>query len=259
MITSKDNELIKNTVKLVKSSKRRTESRLFTAEGVRLCRDGVESAFRPELFFFTTNAKEKYSGDYEKIASDSKKICEVSQQVFEKISDTKSPQGFFCVFNMLDKCKKPYKINNGGRYIALDNVRDPSNVGTVLRTCEALGFDGVIMSKNCCDFYSPKVVRGSMGAVFRLPVMIADDLAAYIRSLNDLGIQAYGSTPRDAQDITEVKFNGGVMIIGNEGSGISDEVLAACSKRVKIPMAGRAESLNAAAAAAILMWEFVKQ
>lgn len=258
MITSKDNEIIKNTAKLVNSAKYRREKGLFTAEGVRLCRDGVLSGFTPEYFFYTEKSREKYEEDFLKISDCSKKSFEVSQAVFEKISDTKSPQGFFCVFNMLDKRKIPYTINNRGNYIALENVRDPSNLGTVLRTAEALGVEGVIMSEGCCDFFSPKVVRGSMGAVFRVPAYVPEDFVRYIEQLSAMGINTYGSTPRDAEDITAVDFDGGVMLIGNEGSGLSQDVLSVCTRRVRIPMGGRAESLNAAAAAAILMWEMFR-
>lgn len=258
MITSKDNEIIKNTAKLVKSARYRKECGLFTAEGVRICRDGVQSGYTPEIFFCTEKSKEKYIDDFEKIAAVSKKTHIVSQSVFEKISDTKSPQGFFCVFSTLDKSKILYTINKQGNYIALENIQDPSNLGTILRTAEALGFDGVVMSGDCCDFYSPKVVRGSMGAVFRLPSFVPENFAEYIDSLTRSGIATYGSTPRDAEDITKLDISGGVMLIGNEGNGLSEEVLRVCSKRVTIPMNGRAESLNAAAAAAILMWETVR-
>ena len=258
MIIGKNNEIIKDTSKLVKSSKYRKECGLFTAEGIRICCDGVLSGYTPEIFFFTEKSKEKYLSEYEKISAVSKKSIPVSQEVFEKISDTKSPQGFLCVYNVLDKCRIPYTINNQGNYLALENLQDPSNLGTILRTAEALGFDGVIMSGNCCDLYSPKVVRGSMGAVFRLPTYVPEQFTEYIREITAMGIKTYASTPRNALCITDLNINGGVMLIGNEGSGLSEETLNACSCRVSIPMRGRAESLNAAAAAALLMWEMIR-
>ena len=130
-------------------------------------------------------------------------------------------------------------------------------MGTILRTAEALGINGIILSKDCCDIYSPKVVRGSMGAVFRLPVMIAEDFTEYISSLAKADIMIYASTPRNAENIESVDFSkGGVMLIGNEGNGLKEDTIKASSKRVKISMRGRAESLNAAAAAAILLYRF---
>ena len=141
---------------------------------------------------------------------------------------------------------------------SLENIQDPSNLGTILRTAEALGIEGVILSGNCCDIYSPKVIRGSMGAVFRIPFTIAEDFCGYISELSRKGIDVYASTPYDAEDITNVKFSGGVMLIGNEGSGLTKDVLTLGIQKVKIPMKGRAESLNAAAAAGILMWEMLR-
>lgn len=258
MITSKDNEIIKNAAKLVKSSKHRKTARQFTAEGVRICCDGVRSGYDPALFLYTAGAKKKHPDAFDEINHVSEKAFEVSETIFERLSDTKSPQGFFCVFKILDKKKNLYRINKQGTYAGLENIQDPSNLGTILRTAEALGIDGVIMSGDCCDIYSPKVVRGSMGAVFRVPFVIRDDFCDYVKELADEGIAVYGSTPRDAEDITKVRFNGGVMLIGNEGSGLSDDVLSACTLRVKIPMGGRAESLNAAVAAGLLMWEMLR-
>ncbi len=258
MITAKDNETVKHAVKLVKSASYRKSCGLFTAEGVRVCRDGVLSGFSPELFVYTPRSEEKYPEDFAAVAERSKRLCEVSNDIFTRISDTKSPQGFFCVFNMLDKQKFPYRINKRGNYLACERIQDPSNLGTILRTAEALGIDGVILSGDCCDMYSPKVVRGSMGAVFRMPELSVDDFTAFIAKLSADGVETYASTPRGAQPVTEVSFDGGVMLIGNEGSGLKAETIDACTKRVMIPMKGRAESLNASAAAAMLMWEMMR-
>lgn len=256
MITSRDNELIKQTVKLISSAKHRRENNSFVAEGVRLCRDGADSGAEIKTFFATAQAMEKYPQDYGKITAKAEKTYEISEKLLKQISDTATPQGFMCVFKTLDKKTLSYKISNQGYYVALENIQDPSNMGTILRTAEALGTDGVILSSDCCDIYMPKVVRGSMGAVFRLSVVIADDFTDYIDSLTKNGIKTYASTPHKAENINNVDFsNGGVMLIGNEGNGLNNKTIDVCYKRVKIPMKGRAESLNAAAAAAILMWK----
>ena len=257
-ITSKDNETVKHAAKLVRSASYRRECGMFAAEGVRICRDGVISGRSPELFLYTKQAKEKYPEDFKAISDVSERQSEVTNDIFGKISDTKSPQGFFCVFNMLDKQRFLDRINKRESFLACERVQDPSNLGTILRTAEALGLDGVILSDDCCDIYSPKVVRGSMGAVFRMKSYVPDDFTAYIAELTKSGVATFASTPRDAVSITEVSIDGGVMLIGNEGSGLSDGAIAACSKRVMIPMYGRAESLNASAAAAMLMWEMVR-
>ena len=255
MITSRDNEFIKETVKLISSAKFRREKGCFVAEGVRLCRDGAESGAKITAFLTTPTAAEKYPQDFRHISSKAEKTYEISEKLFKQISDTTAPQGFMCVFKTLDKQTTSYKISNQGHYTALENIQDPSNLGTILRTAEALGTDGIILSKDCCDIYMPKVVRGSMGAVFRLPVIIAENFTEYISELTKNGIKTYASTPRDAEDIKNIDFSdGGVMLIGNEGNGLKAETIDVCYKRVKIHMKGRAESLNAAAAAAILMW-----
>lgn len=256
MITSKDNELIKQTVKLISGAKYRRESKSFVAEGVRICRDGAESEAEIKAFLVTPEAKEKYTSDYKKISAKAEKTYEISEKLLKYISDTTTPQGFMCVFKTLDKKTLSYKINNQGRYVALENIQDPSNMGTILRTAEALGTDGVILSSDCCDIYMPKVVRGSMGAIFRLPIVIADDFTGYIGTLTKSGIKTYASTPHEAESINNVDFSdGGIMLIGNEGNGLKKETSDICYKKVKIPMNGRAESLNAAAAAAILLWK----
>ena len=145
-----------------------------------------------------------------------------------------------------------------GKYIALENIQDPSNLGAICRTAEALGVDGAILS-GCCDRYSPKVQRGAMGSLLRLNIIDCDNLRELLVSLGEKGMKLYATTPDDtAQKITECDMSGGVVaVIGNEGNGVTDEVFSVCEK-VTIPMLGRAESLNASMAAAITMWEMMR-
>lgn len=255
MITAKDNELVKNVVKLMGSAKYRRESGRFAAEGVRLCVDGALSGAEIVCFLYTETAQKKYAEEFETVRRAAKRAEAVSESVFKKMADTASPQGFLCVFTALDKHHNLCTINKQGRYAALENIQDPSNLGTILRTAEALGTDGVILSADCCDVYAPKVVRGSMGAVFRVPIIITEDFTSAMRSLRDNGVMTYASTPHEAEDIRKIDFSqGGVMLIGNEGNGLRKETIAVCSRSVRIEMKGRAESLNAAAAAAILLY-----
>lgn len=258
MITSRDNPTIKEIIKLQKSAKYRREQRLFIAEGVRLCCDAALSGAKIKKFIYTKQAMEKYSDDFKLISASGCEKIEVSTDIFLKISDTKSPQGLLCVISMLDKSILVDKIENTGRYVALENISDPSNLGTILRTAEALGIDGIILSEDCCDIYSPKTARGSMGAVFRMKFCVVKSFPELIEELTKKGIKTYASTPRDAVSVTEHDLKSGVVLIGNEGAGLRDETISACSQRIKIPMEGRAESLNASAAAAILMWELIR-
>lgn len=257
MISAKDNPLIKETSKLLSSARARRKSGLFIAEGLRLCRDAANSGADIRCFMFTAAAAAKYEDDFAFISSSAKRTEEISEALMKKLSDTETPQGFMCLIGA-DMNGTLTGLQAGAKYIGLENIQDPSNLGTILRTAEALGADGVILSSDCCDIFSPKVVRGSMGAVFRLPYMISPDLIGTLAKARDNGIACYGSTPHDAVDIEKTDFSGGgIMLIGNEGNGLRRETLELCTKRVMIKMKGRAESLNASAAAAILMYRFI--
>ena len=257
LIASSDNDSVKSVAKLLKDAKYRKKCGCFVCEGVRLCRDGILSGRNPLLFLYTKEAAEKYREDFMLVKSAAERCVAVKKSIFNTISDTVSPQGFLCLFKMLDK--KIFLdtiISNQGSYIALENIQDPSNMGTILRTAEAFGIDGVILSPNCCDVYSPKVLRGSMGAIFRLPFLTEENFCKSIRALTDSGVHTYASMPRAAVSLVETDFSkGGVVLIGNEGNGLSREAAAACKTRLTIPMKGSAESLNVAAAAAVLIWK----
>lgn len=258
ILTSKDNTNIKSAVKLKKSAKFRRESGLFIAEGLRVCYDAMLSKAEINTLFVTEKAIEKNSAKYDELSSYAKKTFVISPALFALISDTESPQGFLCVIKALDKTTQFDTIKNGGKFLALDNVQDPSNLGTILRSAEAFGVDGVIMSKDCCDIYSPKVVRGSMGAVFRLPFIICDSIVGYLSENPQLNSYA-AVVDSNATDITKLVFaEPCIAVIGNEGNGLKSETISACKVKMTIPMKGNAESLNASAAASIIIWEMIK-
>ncbi len=257
-IKSKDNALVKEIAKLSTSAKMRRESGLYVCEGVRLCCDAVLSGVRIKYFLYTAEAYEKNKESASAVCQAADRCYEADKTVFRKMCDTDTPQGFLCVIQK-DSGSILKEVKKGLRYAALERIQDPSNLGTILRTAEAMGLDGVILSSDCCDIYSPKVVRGSMGAVFRLPFMTAEDFTGYVGNLGEIGIRTYASTPRNAKSVNDIDFSeGGVMLIGNEGNGLTDKTIAACTERVMIPMKGRAESLNASAAAAILLYQLTK-
>ncbi len=258
LLTSRDNPNIKNVVKLKKNARFRKQTGSFIAEGLRVCVDAMLSNAQIEALFVTNQALEKYAEQIDKLASYSVKSFTLAPELFELISDTETPQGVLCVIKTLDKTLQFGKINNGGKYLALDNVQDPSNLGTILRSAEAFGISGIILSSDCCDIYSPKVVRGSMGAIFRLPFMVCDSIRAFLEDNPQLDSYA-AVVDSSADKITELSFcDSCVAIIGNEGNGIKKETLEACSHRFTIPMAGNAESLNASVAASIIIWEMIK-
>ncbi len=257
LITSKTNEKIKYAVKLRDSSAFRREENSFFIESARLVKDAALSGAEIKMLFVTEESKEKYAEYISDILKSTKKAFVITKEIAEKMSDTKSTQGVFAVVSMLDKFANISKIKYYGKYVALEEISNPSNFGAVCRTAEAVGLDGIII-KGGCDIYNPKVQRAAMGALFRLDVVTVEDLESLFTSLEGK-MKIYGSVPdSSAMKITEIdKTEGMICVIGNEGNGISDSVKKN-STLVTIPMNGYAESLNAAAAATIIMWEMVR-
>lgn len=248
-ITSRSNPLLTQVRKLNARRAARREAGLFAAEGPKLLCEalrwdgGVEAVIRapgvslPDL-------------------PEDIRVVEVSDSLLASIADTETPQGivFLCRTRPLDL---PQKLE-GGRYLVLDGVQDPGNVGTVWRTADAFGADGLILCNGCADPYNPKTVRATMGAVFRLPVYEAGLDAAAAR-LREAGLPLYAAALReDTADAREVDLKRSAVIIGSEGRGVSRQALELCGKTIKIPMRERCESLNAAVAAAVLLWEMAR-
>lgn len=254
-IESVSNEKIKLAVKVATSAKHRRQTGLFFLEGLRLCRDAAVTGYEIECTFISEGALEKLGDDLDEILSSSKHSYVITRSVEQKITQAQTPQGIFCL------CKRrenEHKIDFNGKYIALENIQDPANFGAICRTAEALGINGAIIY-NCCDLYNPKTQRAAMGSALRLPVIETDSLKDTLIWLSENGMKLYATTPRsDAEKITATDFKGGsVAVIGNEGNGVSDEIFSLCRK-ITIPMGGRAESLNASMAAAITMWEMMR-
>lgn len=259
LITSRNNDKIKYAVKLTESGRFRRENGEFSLEGARLCSDAAESGVEIAVLFVTEEALSKYDTYVKKILAVAKNAYTVSKDVSSKLSDTKNPQGVFCICKMLDKNANIGKIKYNGKYIVLEDVSNPSNLGAVCRTAEALGLDGVIVGGGC-DVYNPKALRASMGSLFRLTVLAFDSLSEQINILKENGMKIYSAVPdSDALPVTRADMSDGVVfVIGNEGNGISEEIKAASTALVTIPMKGRAESFNASVAASIVMWEMMR-
>ena len=254
-IAAKNNPKIKFVKKLLGSSKQRTQSGLFVVEGLRLCADAIGSGFSFEQLFFTSDFADKHEKELQMLSAGAKQIFSVSSDAFCKMSDTVSPQGVLGVAKIkADRCV----LTQNGRYIVLCDVADPGNLGAVARTAEALGIDGMIVCGGC-DVYNPKALRASMGALLRIPVLRCQ-LQDLFCTLQKHNIPTFASVPdRSAMPVGQADFqNGAAMLIGNEGSGLPDAVIAQCDRKITIPMRGKAESLNAAVAASILMYEMIR-
>ena len=255
-ITSKDNKLIKYIAKLQTSAKFRREEKRFVAEGLRVCLEAALSGASVEYLLVTENALNKHGEELKTLMDCSNDVYLTSDKAMIAASDTQTPQGVICIIKTLDNNIDLDTINN--KYILAENVQDPSNLGTILRTADALGLSGVIMTRDCCDIYSPKVCRGAMGALYRVPFMIVESAPEFICEFNKTGT-SYAAVVRNAEPVTACNFEGNCLIaIGNEGNGLTDACASACTKRITIPMNSHAESLNAAIAAGILMWEMIK-
>ena len=234
MITSLQNQTIKDIIKL-KQKKYRDETGLYLVEGYHL----VEEAKKHHVV--------KQIISTSKIDDDT---LVVSDHVYQKLAFTKTPQPVMAICQ-----KKPLDIQEGKRYLLLDRVQDPGNVGTMMRTALALGYDQMILSKDCVDLYNDKVIRASQGAIFAMPVSVMD-LKQAICMLKENDVAVYGTCLENALSIDECPtYEKMAFVMGNEGQGISKDILDLCDRRLYIPIQS-IESLNVAIAAAMTMYHF---
>ncbi len=253
-ITSRRNPVIRAAAGLLGSPRERRERREFLCEGARLCRDAAASGVRIKACFFTPKAGEKYREYLEPVLKAAGAGYMIEEPVAALLSDTKHPQGVFCL------CAWPEweQAGPGGPCLVLENIQDPGNLGTILRTAEALGRYRVFLLGDCCDPLSPKALRASMGAAFRLGLGAESSAKELLGRLRAEGYRTHGAVPDSgALPVTGIDLGSGLhaVLIGNEGSGLMEETAGLCDDLITIPMEGRAESLNAAAAATVLMWE----
>ncbi len=259
-VTSKDNQYVKEWRALCGDAKRRRQSGLFAIEGARLCGDALRSGVAVETVLYTAEAAERYADVVTPLTASARVAVELAPSLARQMGDTANPQGVFCIAKALDNSFRLDKIDIMGYYGALEDMQDPGNLGTVIRTAEAMGLSGLVLSDGCCDVYNPKVLRGSMGGVFRLPLLRVGDMTATVTALHEKGLPTFACVvDSDATPIhTAGMGRGSVAVIGNEGAGLQPATVAACTARVTIPMNGRAESLNASMAAGIVLWEMTR-
>lgn len=258
MITSTANQKVKRILKLQKKAKARNEEGVFIVEGIRMMKEAPADRIK-ELYVSESFLK--------KPAEIDKKLIEradvVSDVVFSHMSDTKTPQGILAIIerktNTLDQLigEKNEKVPF---LIVLDHLQDPGNLGTILRTAEGAGVTGIILGKDCADLYQPKVIRSTMGSIYRMPAVFVEDMKETVRKLKRYGVHTYAahldeSCFYDEEDYTKPT----AFLIGNEGNGLPEDICAEAEHKIKIPMHGQVESLNAAMAAGILMYEVCRQ
>ncbi|MEG1027106.1 MAG: RNA methyltransferase [Oscillospiraceae bacterium] len=256
-ITSKDNKFIKEYIKLSTKKAYRDEQQKFVIESVKLYKEAVATNTKIEKVFVTEQCIEKYFNESEK-SFQADKTYIISQEISNKMSELPSSQGIFAIL------KKPDFLNftaiKNGKYIVLCDVQDPGNIGTIVRTADAFGLDGVVLAGNSCDIYNIKTIRSTMGSLFRVKIFITNSCMDVVNHFNGNNIITCAAVlDKLAKDISKYKFpNNCAVLIGNEGNGLSQQISDICSEKITIKMAGNAESLNASMAAGILMWELTK-
>ncbi len=247
-IQSRKNPLLAHIRKLCSSRKYRREQGEYVGDGTKL----LEEALRWESGITTVIAAD---GVALPTLPENVRLVRVPADVMAYVSPMETPQGALFVGKIPDNQQK---LTENSTYLVLDGVQDPGNVGTILRTADAMGTDGLILVNGCADPWSWKTVRASMGASFRLPIFELEE-SALVATLKKKNIPLYATALReDTEDIREMKLSGSAVIIGSEGRGVSDSLLNRCDRTVKIPMRQRCESLNAAVAATIVLWEMAK-
>lgn len=233
----------------LKDRKARKETGLFLVEGRKMVTEALASAFPVE----TILCDEAQAGQYAALLERSEAVL-LPAHVLAAVCDTKTPQGIAAVVRMSDVSRP------GKRLVALDGVQDPGNVGTILRTADCAGMEGLLLSEQCADVFSPKVLRATMGSIFRMPVEITGDLPGRLRGLRKDGYSVLSSqldgTPFYCREGVGDRY---VLVIGNESSGVSPQVQQEATHRLRLPMRGGAESLNAAVAAGIMMYELTRE
>ena len=254
-ISSRKNENVRLVRELFRDKKLRGGERKFAVEGDHLCGELAKTGYYIALFLCTEKSAEKYPETVAALKKSARGCAVITEELSEYISDTKAPQGLFAVAQMPAQSAIP---DSAKKLVVLDGVQDPGNVGTIVRTAEALGLDGAVLSESCADIYSPKTLRASMGSALRLPC-ITGRLAEILPTLKQRGFELYGALlDESARRLGAFSFaEKSAVVIGSEGAGVSEEVKALCGSAVYIPITG-AESLNAAAAAAIILWELKK-
>lgn len=253
MITKSGNTEIREVISLQKKSKERYEKGMFVVEGIKMFveipKDMVVKAYTTSRFF--DDNKELFKDiEYEF----------VSESVFEQMSDTKTPQGILALVKMKKYTIADIVKGDAPFIMIIENLQDPGNLGTILRTGEGAGISGILITDNSVDIYNPKVIRSTMGSIFRIPVVYTKNLHQDMEFIKRFNVEIYAAHLKGKSNYTECNYKKGTaFIIGNESRGITDETAEVADSLIKIPMKGKVESLNAAIAATILMYEVNRQ
>ena len=256
-ITSKDNELIKHIRKL-KDKKYRDESNEYVVEGVKLVEEAVKENAKIKQIIVCEDTTRTYEIPTHIMLEIAKYECiSVSDKIFNIITQVTNPQGIMAI---IEKNAQNAKIDyTQDIIVVLDDVQDPGNLGTILRTVDSIGLNQIIVSKGTADAFNSKVVRSTMGAIFRIKIIEVENLAQAIKEMRKHHFKLMVTSLQTKNSIYDIDFNKKIIVIGNEANGVSKEIQDMADEKAKIPMLGRTESLNASVAAGVVMCEYVRQ
>ena len=256
-ITSKDNELIKHIRKL-KDKKYRDESNEYVVEGVKLVEEAVKENAKIKQIIVCEDTTRTYEIPTHIMLEIAKYECiSVSDKIFNIITQVTNPQGIMAI---IEKNAQDAQIDyTQDIIVVLDDVQDPGNLGTILRTVDSIGLNQIIVSKGTADAFNSKVVRSTMGAIFRIKIIEVENLAQVIKEMRKHHFKLMVTSLQTKNSIYDIDFNKKIIVIGNEANGVSKEIQDMADEKAKIPMLGRTESLNASVAAGVVMYEYVRQ
>ena len=257
IISSKDNEIVKNVRKL-KEKKYRDLENAYIVEGIKMVKEAILEKASIKQIIICDDCEKSDSIPKELMYEIAKYDClYVTSKIFKYISEVQTPQGVLAV---VEKNNRDEDINyNEDIIVALDDIQDPGNLGTILRTVDSVGLTQILVSKGTADPYNPKVVRSSMGAIYRVKVIECEDLLETLKEVKRNKFKILVSSLKESNSIYNVKYNKKVLVIGNEANGVEEKIMNIADEKIKIPMLGKTESLNAAVATGIILYEYVRQ
>ena len=261
LISSKDNEIVKS-VKKLKEKKYRDLENAYIVEGIKMVKEAIMEKASIRQIIICDDCEKSDSIPKELMYEIAKYECTyVTSKIFKYISEVQTPQGVLAV---VEKNNDVNNIESAINYnediiVALDDIQDPGNLGTILRTVDSVGLTQILVSKGTADCYNPKVVRSSMGAIYRVKVIECEDLLEMLKEVKKNKFKVLVTSLGESKNIYEMKYNKKVLVIGNEANGVEERIMKIADEKIKIPMLGRTESLNAAVATGIVLYEYVRQ
>lgn len=259
-ITSIKNPLVKE-VKSLYRKRERMKNRSFIIEGIKIIEEAINNNYRVKNIIYTDRLLNTKDGsEFFKNIEHMNNLVYVPDNIFKEISDTENPQGILAIAKFEFRDLSELNDKESPFLLFLDELQDPGNMGTIIRTADAFNIDGIILTDGCVDPYNMKVVRATMGSIFRLPLYYTSNSIDELNNLKKKGMKVYSTSLEESLPIFDIDYNSGViLVIGNESKGVSGEIFSLSDRLIRIPMPGKAESLNAGVAASIIMYEAMKQ